>query len=209
MTERIALIGSGAMAREIIGIYGRERFSVAYVEPRYKTTDTHVSGVEIVTDWESLRLRADHYVLTAGNLDFRKAMQEQVRAQGLEPCSPLIHPSSYVSWAAKLGRGSVIMAFVALGDAIELEEDSMIMHKISIGHDSRIGELSVLCPGVSLGGGTQVGKRCFIGANAATAPGISLGDDSVIAAGAACLSDVPAGGFAIGSPARRIAQSKK
>lgn len=196
------------MAREIIGIFGSERFTAAYVESRYKPDNTHVSGVEIVTDWETLKQKADHYVITAGDLNFRKAMKEQVRAKGLTPCTPLIHPSAYVSWAAKIGRGSVVMAFVALGDAIELEEDCLVMHKISIGHDSHIGELSVLCPGVSLGGGTQVGKRCFIGANATTAPGIHLSDDAIVAAGAACLSDVPSNGFAIGSPARRVARPK-
>ena len=64
----------------------------------------------------------------------------------------------------------------------------------------------MICPGVSLSGRTVLGRSTFVGANAVTAPGIRIGDLGVVAAGASCLTDVPESGFAIGSPARRVAR---
>lgn len=207
MTERIALLGAGALAREYVGLYGRHPFTVAYVDEAYRAGRSEVSGVPIETDWQRLAAYADHYVLAVADQDAREAMQQAARALGLAPCTPLVHPMTFLSPNTKLGRGCVVTAFVALGDAVEIGEDVLIMHNISIGHDSRVEALSVICPGVSLSGGTQLGRNCFVGANAVTAPGVKVGDRAVIAAGASCLSDVPQGGFAIGSPARRVART--
>ncbi len=207
MTEKIVLLGAGALARDLISIYGHERFSVVYVDPAYKGEETHVNGVEIDSDWPSMLAKASHYMLAVADQKARVFMQERARAHGLVPCEPLIYPASFRAPTARMGRGSVVTCFVVLGDQAEIAEDTLIMHQSTIGHDSRVGELSVVCPGVTLGGGSSIGRNCFIGGNAVTAPGVTVGDDAVISAGAACLADVPAAGFAIGSPARRVART--
>ena len=206
MSERIALLGAGALAREYIGIFGREPFAVAYVDARYSGGRSEVSGVPIESDWARIAAQADHYVLAVADQAARAAMQAKARALGLRPCTPLIHPMSFRSPTSKVEAGTIITAFVAIGDAVEIGEDVLVMHNISIGHDCRVGELSVLCPGVSLSGGTVLGCNTFVGANAVTAPGVRVGDLGVIAAGASCMTDVPESGFAIGSPARRVAR---
>lgn len=206
MTERIALLGAGALAREYIGIFGREPFSVAYVDAAYSGGRSEVSGVPIETDWAKISLHADHYVLAVADQSARAAIQAKARALGLSPCAPLIHPMSFRSPNSKVGAGTIITAFVAIGDAVEIGEDVLVMHNISIGHDCRVCDLSVICPGVSLSGGTVLERNTFIGANAVTAPGVRIGELGVIAAGASCLADVPEGGFAIGNPARRVAR---
>ena len=206
MSEKIALLGTGALAREYIGIFGQTPFTVAYVDAAYAGGHAEVSGVPIETEWEKVAAQADHYVLAVADQGARVAMQARARALGLRPCSPLIHPFTFRSPNTKVGAGTIITAFVAIGDAVEIGEDVLVMHNISIGHDCRVGELSVLCPGVSLSGGTVLGCNTFIGANAVTAPGVTVGDLGVIAAGASCMTDVPENGFAIGSPARRVAR---
>lgn len=207
MTERIALLGAGALAREYISIYGQQRFSIVYVDPAYKGEETHVNGIEIESDWSRMLTRASHYVLAVADQKARAVMQARARVDGLIPCEPLIYSGSFVAPTARVGRGSIITCFVAIGDRTEVGEDVLIMHHISAGHDCRIGDLSVLCPGAILGGGTTLGRNCFVGGNAVTAPGVSVGDEAMISAGAACLADVPAAGFAIGSPARRVART--
>jgi sugar O-acyltransferase (sialic acid O-acetyltransferase NeuD family) len=207
VTEKIVLLGAGALARDLIAIYGRERFAVAYVEPAFRNDQHVVSGVGIVSDWTRLLTQASHYLLAVADQDARAALQARARAEGLIPCEPLVYPASFCAASARMGRGSVVTCFVVLGDAAEIAEDTLIMHHTTVGHDSRVGDLSVVCPGVSLGGGSTLGRNCFVGANAVTAPGVSVGDAAVIAAGAACLADVPVGGFAIGSPARRVARA--
>ncbi|NUP86147.1 MAG: hypothetical protein HUU30_10405 [Burkholderiaceae bacterium] len=206
MSERIALLGAGALAREYIGIFGRTPFSVAYVDAAYAGGRSEVSGVPIETEWDKVAAHADHYVLAVADQDARAAMRARARALGLRPCTPLIHPMSFRSPNTRVGAGTIVTAFVAIGDAVEIGEDVLVMHNISIGHDCRVGDLSVICPGVSLSGGTVLGCNSFVGANAVTAPGVRIGELGVVAAGASCLADVPDKGFAIGSPARRVAR---
>lgn len=206
MAENIALLGAGALAREYIGIFGRASFTVAYVDAAYSGGRETVSGVRIETDWAKVAGQADHYVLAVADQHARETMQEKARGLGLRPCSPLIHPMTFISPTATIGAGTMLTAFVAIGDAVEIGENVLVMHNISIGHDCRVGDLSVICPGVLLSGGTVLGRNTFVGANAVTAPGVRVGELGVIAAGASCLADVPDGGFAIGSPARRVAR---
>ena len=207
MTEKIAVLGAGALAREYVSIYGQERFSIVYVDPAYKGEETHVNGIRIESDWSTMLTQASHYVLAVADQKTRVVMQKRARAHGLVPCEPLVYPGSFIAPTARLGRGSIVTCFVAIGDRTEVGEDVLMMHQISAGHDCRIGELSVLCPGVILGGGTILGYNCFVGGNATTAPGVRIGDEALISAGAACLADVPAGSLAIGSPARRVARA--
>ncbi len=206
MSERIALLGAGALAREYIGIFGAEPFAVAYVDAAYAGGRSEVNGVPIETDWMRVAARADHYVLAVADQHAREAMRAQARELGLRPCTPLVHPFTFISPNTRIGAGTLITAFVAIGDAVEIGEDVLVMHNISIGHDCRVGDLSVICPGVSLSGGTVLGCNSFVGANAVTAPGVKVGELGVVAAGASCLADVPEKGFAIGSPARRVAR---
>lgn len=51
---------------------------------------------------------------------------------------------------------------------------------------------------------TRIGDRCYIGPNVVVAMGVTIGPGSIVGAGAIVLADVPAGGKAVGVPARLI-----
>ncbi len=74
MSEKIALLGTGALAREYIGIFGQTPFTVAYVDAAYAGGHTEVSGVPIETEWEKVAAQADHYVLAVADQGARVAM---------------------------------------------------------------------------------------------------------------------------------------
>ena len=142
MTERIALLGAGALAREYIGIFGRTPFTVAYVDAAYSGGRSEVRGVPIETDWDQIASYADHYVLAVADQAARAGMQAKARALGLQPCTPLTHPMIFRSPNSKVGAGTVITAFVAIGDAVEVGEDVLVMHNIASGTTVR----SATCP---------------------------------------------------------------
>ena len=91
MSERIALLGAGALAREYIGIFGRTPFSVAYVDAAYAGGRSEVSGVPIETEWDKVAAHADHYVLAVADQDARAAMRARART-GLAPVHPADPP---------------------------------------------------------------------------------------------------------------------
>ncbi len=52
-----------------------------------------------------------------------------------------------------------------------------------------------------------IGANVWIGGGAMILPGVTIGDDAIIGAGSVVTRDVPAGGVAVGNPARvRVAQ---
>lgn len=206
LTEKIVLLGGGALARDIVAMFGPERFVFAFVDPAYSMDATDCEGLRIETNWRVVTGCATHYLLGVAGQEARQLMQQRARESGLRPAQPFMAPMVSCAKSAQIGCGSVIGSFVAIGPGAVLAEDMLVMHNVTVAHDSRLDTLSVLCSGVSLGGRTRIGKGCFVGANAVLAPGIGIGDGAVIAAGASCLADVPEHGFAIGSPARRVAR---
>lgn len=83
---------------------------------------------------------------------------------------------------------------------------------VVIGETCEIGDNVTIYQGVTLGGtGKDVGKRhptigndVVIGAGAKVLGPFSVGDGAKIAAGAVVLDEVPAGGTAVGVPARVV-----
>lgn len=204
--EKIVLLGGGALARDIVAMFGPERFLFAFVDTAYRSDVADCEGLRIEMNWQEVVGCASHYLLGVADQEARESMQKRAWESGLRPARPFIAPMVSCAKSAKIGCGSVIGSFVAIGPGAVLAEDLLVMHNVTIAHDSRLDTFSVLCSGVSLGGHTRIGKGCFVGANAVLAPGIQVGDGAVIAAGASCLADVPDHGFAIGSPARRVAR---
>lgn len=91
---------------------------------------------------------------------------------------------------AHLRRGVQMGHFSYIGDA-------------DVGEDSNIGAGAITC---NFAGKekhrTVIGTRCFIGSDTMLIAPITLGDGASTAAGAVVNKDVPAGGMAIGHPAR-------
>lgn len=97
--------------------------------------------------------------------------------------------------AADIGGGCILAHGVGtvIGGATVIGEDCTILHGVTFG-EARFSELT--CP--------RLGDRVTVGAGATLLGGIAVGDDALIGAGAVVLQDVPAGGVAVGNPARVV-----
>ena len=204
--EKILLIGAGALACDIIEIFGASAFVAAYVDAPYARTDA-VDGVPVCTDWRQAAQLATHYAMAVSAIDDRERFISRAAGAGLEPASPLVSPFARIARRAKLSRGCVIGHFVVVGPAVRLDPNCLVMHNVMIGHDSVMENNVVLCQSACLGGYVRIGARSFVGSNAVLAPKVGVGSDSFIAAGAACLRDAPANSQLIGNPAKRTTYS--
>lgn len=201
--ERIALIGTGAVAEEMIQIFGSARFVACFTDPVY-AAQARVD-IPVLTDIERLAAVATHFVLGFSGHAARERLRARLLALGLQRALPLIAPSAQVSPSAQLAPGVLIGHFVCVGPRVQVGSDTLVMHTASIAHDSQVGA-DVFCgQGAKISGHARIGARSALGANAVVGRGVAIGADAEIASGAVCFRDVADGYSAIGSPARLLA----
>jgi len=119
-----------------------------------------------------------------------------------------IHPVSYVSEHAQIGRGTLIGAGVVIQPDTKIGAHSIINTGSTVDHDCMIGDFSHICPGAHLAGGVVIGEGTMIGIGASIIPLKKVGSWSTVGAGAVVVKDVPDNITAIGVPARIIRESR-
>lgn len=124
-----------------------------------------------------------------------------------------------LSFVYKIARTIIQMC-----TGIELPCETQIGRRLRIEHfggiiisgDVVFGDDVILRQGVTIGlkhtgqrAAPRIGNRVDIGAGAKILGDITIGDDAVIGANSVVLKDVPAGGIAVGIPARIIEKHKE
>ena len=105
---------------------------------------------------------------------------------------------------------------ISLGDGVFLNFNCVILDVVAVA----IGDKTQIGPGVQIltadhprdpaqreaglefGRPVTIGRNVWIGGGALILPGVTIGDDAIIGAGSVVTRDVPAGGTAVGNPAR-------
>lgn len=203
--SNILLMGAGALALDLIDVFGAQAFAGAYVDPPF-FRQADVGGVPVWTDWPAAVSRTRHFVLAISDLQHRERARGIATQAGLTAAQPMVSTMARIAATARLEPGCAVGHFCAVGPQAVLGPHCLLMHGVVIGHDSTLEDDVVVCAGAAVGGYVTVGARGFIGTNAVLAPRIKLGRDCHVAAGAACLRDAPDDSLLLGNPARRQAR---
>lgn len=196
-------MGAGALACDLIDLFGQEAFVGAYVDPPFVRDET-VGGVRVHSDWKQASSIATHYLLAVSSIAHRERASTLAREAGLLAAPPFVSPMARVSRTAQLAGGCVVANFSCVGPGAVLGLNGLLMHGVVLGHNSVVEDNVVVCAGASIGGYVSIGARNFIGTNAVLAPQVRLGSDCFVGAGAACLRDAPGNSLLLGNPARRM-----
>jgi UDP-3-O-[3-hydroxymyristoyl] glucosamine N-acyltransferase len=202
MSDAIVLVGTGAIAQEIVDVFGRERFVGAYCDPAYAALAR--VDLAVYTSLASLRALASCYVIGLADPTDRLRLASELERHGLRAAPPLIADTARVSPSAQLGEGTVLAPGVQIGPRARVGGHNMLMHHTVFGHDAASGVQVVIGPGVHVAGDAVLGDCVVIRANATLAKGITVGDHALVAQSAACFRPVPAHATAIGNPARVV-----
>lgn len=97
--------------------------------------------------------------------------------------------------------GVMVMPDILRPDLIHIGPESIIGYNVTILTHEFLPRAYRLGP-------VEIGAWVLVGANATILPGVHIGDGAVVGAGALVSSDVPAGAFVGGVPARVISRTK-
>jgi acetyltransferase-like isoleucine patch superfamily enzyme len=198
----IALIGTGAVAQEIVETFGMACFVAAYCEPQY--AQAAYVRLPIYTSLEQLRQVASHYVIGLADPAHRIRLASAAEEHGLIAAPPLVASTARVSPSAIVGNGSVFAHGVQIGANAIVGEHNLFTYHAIFGHDSRSGQHVVLGPAVHVAGEVILGDGVTARANATLAKGITVGDHALIVQSAACFRSIPPHATVIGNPARVV-----
>lgn len=206
--DKVLLMGAGALAVDLIDLFGADAFVGAYVDPAFQRAAS-VDGVTIQSDWPSAVGAASHYVLATSSIEHRARARAQAENAGLRPASPMVSPTARMARTARLSPGCLIGHFCTVGPGTTVGEHGLLMHGVVLGHDALLGDNVVVCAGAAIAGYVKIGAGSFIGTLAVLAPKVELGQDCVVSAGAACLRSAPDASLLVGNPARRMPVSRR
>lgn len=114
----------------------------------------------------------------------------------------LVHPTSYVSRRARLGRGVFVYQNCTIANNVTLGDHVLVLPNTVISHDDAIGDYSIITGGVAIAGNVTIGSSCYVGTNSSIHHGITIGDGCLIGMGSVVRHDVPPYHVMVGNPAR-------
>lgn len=208
MNKSLKIIGTGGLAKEIIGCIINEK------PPRYKiegcwsdegfnnSAYSHLyRGTD--EDFEKTVSEGDFVLIAIANPDVRKRIVEKFSHLPII-FESYIHPSCEVSPFAFIGEGSVLCpGSMVLGDA-KIGSFVFLNTEAVVGHDSSVGSYSCLFPKVEVCGDCTIGESSVLGINSIVLPGNTLFPGSKLDAFSVLRRSYEFSGILSGNPARPI-----
>jgi len=115
----------------------------------------------------------------------------------------IIHPSSFLGYNLKIGRGVFVGPQNYIGQNAEIGNLAFIHSQCYIARDTKIGEFSYLAPKVYLGAETVVGRMVYFGINSLVKERLNIEDHSVLGMGAVIVKDTEKHGLYYGERAKK------
>jgi len=209
--KRIAIIGAGGFAREVLDIFDavnaiEPRYEVLgfIVDPEYGKPGEIVNGKPILGAFDWLAENNDVLCLCAvGAPEHRFKLVRRAIEVGARFCS-VIHPSVIRSQWLEIGEGTIITAGCILTNQIKIGNHVHLNLDCTIGHDAVLHDYTTLAPGVHISGNVVLQEGCYIGTGANIIEKKTIGAWSIVGAGSTITKDVPPNTTVVGVPGRVI-----
>ena len=207
-TKKVALIGSGELARRLITYVKETDFaSIAGMFDDYEPKDSKKYGCPLLGPLDAIlelykEKFFDEVMIAIGyaHFSFRKRIFGKMAEKGV-PVATFVHPTAYIADSATVGKGSIILVNSTVEMEAHIGENVFLSSNSQISHDVTIGDHSYLAPSQSIAGNSKIGECCFLGIGTTTINGIVIGDRVIAGAGAVITKNVPSDVLVAGVPA--------
>jgi acetyltransferase-like isoleucine patch superfamily enzyme len=198
--ERIALIGAGLGATQVIDILTADesKMAVAIMDDDQGRWADQVAGVPVVGGTDELKEhhagnRFDSVVIAIStSVPARTRFRELCGELGI-PLANAIDPSARIAAEVELGAGNVVCAFCHFGVGTRIGDNNFLSAYNSFDHHNVVGTDISTGPGCMTSGLVRIGDRARLGTGIFIEPHVEIGADVQVASGTVIVSSVPAG----------------
>lgn len=208
--EKIAIVGSGGFAREILTLVN----AINKVCPRYEVVgfvgedkSQIIHGFPVIGSDEEINNAAEplSVVIAVGE----PQLKAKIRSKYDNPLiafPTLLHPSVILgdSESISIGKGCIICAGCILTTDIMIKDFVTFNLQCTVGHDTVIGNYSAFMPSVNISGEVDVKDGVYVGTGAKIINQVEIGEYTIVGAGAVVAKSLPANCTAVGVPAKPI-----
>ena len=129
---------------------------------------------------------------------------ERIASLGVptERFETIVHPTSYISRRAKVGRGALIFQQCTVSNQAAIGDHVVVLPQTVISHDCVMGDYAVATSACIVGSEAKVGRNAYLGTGCSMLPGVTIGEGSLVGVGAVVLRDVEPNKVVVGNPAR-------
>ncbi len=182
MSKKIAIIGGGGFAKEIIEVILMNGDTVYGIFAKENSLDYDYFGY--LDELNNHKNNFDGVILAIGAVNKegvknRRKVIEFIRKNSIKLIS-VISPFAIISKSAKIGTGVYIGHKVLISCDAEVCDNVLINHNAIIGHDVKIYENVSIAPQVFIGGEVIIEKDIMIGVASTIRQGIKIGNNSLI-----------------------------
>ena len=200
---KLALVGYGALGRQIEGLITDETPAVATL---YFDDHAHRAGVpgahpfaeHASDDYAEFRF---FVCLGYKHLALKKQLIDRLVEQGRD-VPHFVHPTSYVHRSVRLGAGTIIYAGCTVDRNTSIGRGVLLNNGVVVAHDGSIGDACWLSPSVTLSGVVTVGECTVLGSGATVSNDLHIGAHVIIGLATAVTKNVADNVSAIGNPMR-------
>lgn len=212
--EKIAIIGSGGFAREILTLIN----DINRQTPKYEFVGfvgvekgQIIHGYPVIGNDEEINNTTEpiSLIIAVGE----PHLKEKIRLKYINPLvsfPTLIHPSVIIgdTDSVKIGKGCIICAGCILTTDITIHSFVTLNLQCTVGHDTVINDYASFMPSVNISGEVNVGKGVYVGTGAKIINQLEIGENTIVGAGAVVAKSLPANCTAVGVPAKPIKVNK-
>jgi acetyltransferase-like isoleucine patch superfamily enzyme len=197
--ERVALIGAGLGATQVIDIFASDpsKNAIAIVDDDPSRWAERLAGVPVVGGMQQLEdLFAkgcfDSAVIVVGtSIPARKRLRVLCGALGI-PLTNAIDRTARICADVELGAGNVICAYCHFGVGTRVGDNNMLSAYNSFDHHNVLGSDIATGPGCLTSGLVRIGDGVRLGTGIFIQPHVEIGHDAQVASGAVIVASVPA-----------------
>jgi len=202
--KKLLLLGAKGSAKKVLEILaGHDGWAEIALLDNYPDADELYSRKIIgkCDDVEQYRQDFSHAFVCMAGCTTRRHFLQKIAAAGFE-IPNIIHPMTYISPSAKLGRGVYVDAFAAIQSDSVIGDGCIINTGAVIEHDNVLGECVTVTPHATTAGNVSIGGCSFLGIGSCVINALHIGECVIVAAGAVVIADLPDNVMAAGCPAK-------